>query len=262
MERRPEPAASPWRVLGEPAPPPSEPAPTGASLPLPLLAAGVVATIVVAALAFVVAATSTGSSSVGVEGLGSSADGGTGDAGSGAFASPSGPSPGPAVLVVDVGGAVARPGVYRLPAGSRVGDAIAEAGGFGPRVDTARATADLNLAAPLTDGDRVRVPSRDDPSPAAGSGGGGDASGTGGAGGAGTDPGGSGGSSPGSGRLIDLNRATATELDTLPGIGPVLAGRIIASREEAPFQSVAELRERGILGEATFAKVRDLVAVP
>lgn len=152
------------------------------------------------------------------------------------------------LLVIDVAGAVRRPGVYRLPDGSRVVDAIAAAGGYGPRVD-ADAAGRLNLAAPLRDGEQVRVPSRDDPpseratTPAA-------------AGGSGTT--GSGGSARGP---VDLNTASADELDTLPGIGPVTAAKIIAAREEAPFATVGDLRSRGVVGEATFRKLESLVTV-
>ena len=151
-------------------------------------------------------------------------------------------------LVVEVSGAVAHPGVFRLPAGSRVGDVVAAAGGYGPRVDTGRAGADLNLAATLNDGDRVHVPSRDEsPAPTIG----GSALRGAGAGGTGGDP-----------VLVDLNSATADALDALPGIGPVTADKIIAAREEAPFASVDDLRSRGILGEKTFERLRDLVTVP
>jgi competence protein ComEA len=145
-------------------------------------------------------------------------------------------------LVVEIVGAVRQPGVYRLPAGARVGDLLRVAGGYGPRVDTARAEQALNLAAPLRDGEQVRIPSRDD---------------------AGTAPGvgGSGTGASAATPLVDLNGATQAELEALPGIGPATAAKIIAAREEAPFAAVEELRSRGILGEKTFEKLRDLVKV-
>jgi competence protein ComEA len=155
-----------------------------------------------------------------------------------------------AVLVVDVAGAVRRPGVYRLAEGSRVVDAIAAAGGYGPRVD-ALAASHLNLAAPVRDGEQVRVPSRDDPPVASG----GAAPGGGAASSAGASPDGPGGAP------VNLNTASADELDTLPGVGPVTAAKIIAAREEAPFAAVADLRSRGVVGEATFRKLEGLVTV-
>ena len=150
-------------------------------------------------------------------------------------------------LVIDVAGAVLRPGVYHLPAGSRVADAIAAAGGFGPRVD-ALATQALNLAAPLTDGAQVRVPSRDD---AAGRG----------AASPGTGSGPASGGGAASGGPVDLNTATSAELDALPGIGPVTAGKIIASREERPFSAVDDLKTRKLVGTSVFAKLAGLVTV-
>jgi competence protein ComEA len=145
-------------------------------------------------------------------------------------------------LIVEIVGAVRSPGVYRLPAGSRVGDLLEAAGGYGPRVDTAEAEHQLNLAASLQDGVQIRVPSRDDPP--------------------GTAPESSGaGGSPGATSAVDLNRATQAELEALPGIGQATAQKIIGAREEAPFTAIEELRSRGILGEKTFEKLRDLVMV-
>jgi competence protein ComEA len=150
-------------------------------------------------------------------------------------------------LVVDVQGAVLRPGVRGLEPGSRVGDAIAAAGGYGPRVDAVRAGRELNLAATLKDGDRIVVPSRDDPPGTAGSG----LPAPGGDGSSGGEPGG----------VVDLNRATAAQLDELPGIGPVTAQKIIDARAERPFATVDELRERKIIGSSTFEKLRLLITV-
>ncbi len=168
----------------------------------------------------------------------------------GTFAPDAGLVAGPG-LVVDVAGAVLHPGVYHLPAGSRVADAITAAGGFGPRVDAPAAQA-LNLAAPLTDGLQVRVPSRDDP-PGSGSASPGATGGT--------APGGNAVGAGGGGGRVDLNTATSAQLDTLPGIGPVTAAKIIASREERPFSAVDDLQTRKLVGASTFAKLAGLVTV-
>jgi competence protein ComEA len=149
-------------------------------------------------------------------------------------------------VVVDVAGAVAHPGLYRLAAGSRIGDAVAAAGGFAGTVDAARADRELNLAAIVHDGDKIRVPLRGDPP----------------AGGSATSPttgGGSGGGAAGG--PIDLNHATAEELDTLPGVGPATAAKIIAAREQQPFASVDDLGARKVVGAATLEKLRALVTV-
>jgi competence protein ComEA len=150
------------------------------------------------------------------------------------------PAVAPTLLTVDVDGAVLRPGLVTLPAGSRVGDAIAAAGGFAPIAD-ARAAAALNLAAPLIDGDQVTVPDRASTAAADG------VAPTTGADGPPTGP-------------IDLDRATAAQLDTLPGIGPVTAEKILAARDEAPFQGVDDLLSRKLVGAATFEKIKDLVS--
>jgi competence protein ComEA len=153
----------------------------------------------------------------------------------------------PAELIVEVAGAVARPGLYHLAAGARVADAIAAAGGYGPRIDVIRATAELNLAARVADGDRIIVPSRDGPA----------ASGLGAT--AGSSP--AAPSSPVHGGPLNLNTATAEELDRLPGVGPVTVGKIMASRSEQAFRSVSDLRTRKLVGAAEFARIQKLVAV-
>ena len=139
-----------------------------------------------------------------------------------------------AVLIVDVAGAVRSPGLYRLPAGARVGDAITAAGGFGPAVDAAAASGSINLAAPLSDGQKIVVPTR--------------------GGAASADAAVASGPA-----LVDLNHASQAELEALPGIGPVTATKIIAARAERPFERAEELLERKIVGPATWEKLRDLV---
>lgn len=149
-------------------------------------------------------------------------------------------------VFVHVAGAVARPGVYRLRSGARVSDALGAAGGPLPQ-----AVLDgVNLARPVGDGDQVFVPSQGQVAgPAAAPPGGGD---HGGGGGSATRPDG----------RIDLNRATAAELTALPGIGPVLAERIVSHREEhGGFRSVEDLRAVSGIGEARLRALVDLVAV-
>jgi len=199
----------------------------------------IIVAIALAGGAFVLAASSSSGDGVSIDRVG----GGPIDTDASAGPGGSAMAHGSSVVVVEAAGAVARPGVFRLPGGSRVADLLTAAGGYGPRVDTARVDRELNLAAPLKDGDRIRVPSRDEPDPTPDPVAAPDVPG------------------PPSG-LIDLNRATASELDTLPGIGPVTAAKIIAAREEAPFATVDDLRTRKILGEKTFERLRDLVMVP
>jgi competence protein ComEA len=236
----------PWRVFDAPSGQGSvaglggraDPAPAvGVLAGQPLALAAIGAAILIGALAIVVALGSAGDPEV----TGPAASGG-GSAEPGAMAGE---------VVIDVAGAVVAPGVYRLATGARIGDAIDAAGGFSPRVDAERAAAELNLAATLADGQQVRVPSRDDDAPIAGGGAGS------GAGGGSASGGGAGGSS----RLIDLNRATQAELESLPGIGPVTAGKIIEARAQSPFRTIDELRERGLVGEKTFDSLRALITV-
>ena len=146
-------------------------------------------------------------------------------------------SPSPQLLIVEVAGAVVRPGVYELPAGSRVVDAIEAAGGYSADVDPRAAEMQLNLAARLADAQLIRVPRR----------------------GAAAASGAGGGEATGKPGPIDINTATAEALDTLPGVGPVTAQKILDARAEKLFASVDELVTRKIVTAATLAKLRSLV---
>ncbi|MFZ9702978.1 MAG: helix-hairpin-helix domain-containing protein [Candidatus Limnocylindrus sp.] len=159
---------------------------------------------------------------------------------------------------VEISGGVAQPGVLELPDGSRLIDGISAAGGWGERVDPLRVELCLNLAAPLEDGSAIRIPTRDDRlllgltgvecGPLYSSAGEIAAAATGG----GAETGATGGK-------IDLNKATAEELDTLPGIGPATAAKIIASRAESRFIIVDDLRARGLISERVLGEIRALV---
>lgn len=153
------------------------------------------------------------------------------------------PSAGSSELLVDVQGAVARPGLVRLPSGSRVADAIAAAGGYTKQTDLLAAAGQINLAAALGDGAQVFVPIR------------GMAGGPAGGGGAGTD------SQGGATGLVNLNTATPEELEALPGIGPVTVQKIVAARQERPFSTLEELVERDVMHNGQLEDIRDLVTL-
>jgi competence protein ComEA len=171
------------------------------------------------------------------------------EAASGAVAMPASPAPAspapasgssgpaPAMVTVDVEGKVRRPGIVIVPAGSRVTDALAAAGGVPHR----RALRGVNLAAVLTDGQQIVV--GPGAAPAAGS----------------TSPA---GASPAADAPVNLNTATAEQLDTLPDVGPVTAQSIIEWREEnGGFTSVQELLEVDGIGPVTLQKLAPHVTV-
>lgn len=135
----------------------------------------------------------------------------------------------PSLIAVHISGAVRVPGLYRLRVGSRVGDALVKAGGPTEEADLRG----LNLAFPLRDGDRVVVPHRAPQS-------------------AGRQAGG----------VIDLNRASAVELESLPGIGPALAKRIVEYRaREGPFRQVEDLLKVKGVGPKLLARIRPYLTV-
>jgi competence protein ComEA len=233
---------APWRAIEAPGAGQTEPSterklPGGSRL---LLAAALLLVAASVGVALLVAGRQGGQ----VELL--SGDPGAGDAAAGgpaAIGPASGvagtPAASQAMLVVEVAGAVAHPGVYSLPLGSRVEDAIKAAGGYSPDVDPRQAEAQLNLAAKLTDAETIRVPRRGDGS-ALPSGG---------------------GTAAASHGPLDLNTATAEQLDTLPGVGPATAQKIIAAREQKPFKSVNDLVTRKVVTASVLAKFRSLVTV-
>ncbi len=154
----------------------------------------------------------------------------------------------PATVWVHVAGAVIRPGLYEMPSGARAGDALAVAGGpvEGACVDA------VNLARTLEDGEQVYVPSREEVDSGSVAG----AAAAAGGGAAGLSPGAS------AGGLVDINRASESELVALPGVGPATAGKIVADREaNGPFASPEDLMRVSGIGDKKFEALRDLITV-
>ncbi len=164
------------------------------------------------------------------------------------------PPPTQPPLVVQVSGAVNRPGLCSLPPGSRIQDALQAAGGISSNADSEF----LNLASYVEDGQRIDVPARQPTRP----------------------PAQASGSTPASGRAaeptreafptqapvpagkININTATQAELESLPGIGPSLAQRIIAYREQnGPFKTIEDIQKVKGIGPATFERIKDLITV-
>ena len=150
------------------------------------------------------------------------------------------PAPSPVPLFVDVAGWVRQPGVYEFATGQRVIDAVEAAGGARPGADLTA----LNLAAPLTDGTQILVPK------------------------AGAAPAGTGGTVPGTvtgtdgGTLVNINTADATALETLDGVGEVIAAAIVEYRtQNGPFTSVDQLEDVSGIGPSTMEGIRDSVTV-
>lgn len=146
-------------------------------------------------------------------------------------------------IVVHVGGAVAEPGVRELPQGARVQDAVDAAGGFAEGA----AHDELNLARSLTDGEQIVVPTQEEAEAASNALDGGAVE---------TQMG------VAAGGKVNLNKASAAQLDALPGVGPSTAEKIVADREaNGPFATVEDLKRVSGIGDKKFADLADLVCV-
>lgn len=182
-----------------------------------------------------------------VEGEGATGSSGATGAAAGSQSASSSAAAGTAPVVVDVEGAVKRPGVYELSADARVADAVESAGGF----SKAASRASVNLAQKLADGSQVYVPTRREAGASA------SASAGAGAG----SPSSVAGDGAGQGK-VNINTASSEELQKLSGIGPALAERIIDYRESnGGFSSIEDLKKVSGIGDARFGQLEDDVCV-
>lgn len=138
-------------------------------------------------------------------------------------------------ITIDVEGAVINPGIYSLSSSSRIKDALIAAGGLSSGADREWMEKNLNLALKLSDSAKIYIPRIGDPS--AGSGQEGVVSVSG---------------------LININSASSSELDSLPGIGPITAQKIIDNR---PYSSIEDLKSKKIVGQSVFDKIKDKIGV-
>ena len=129
-------------------------------------------------------------------------------------------------LMIDVSGEVTKPGVYQLSGGARVEEALAAAGGITSSADTNYIEKYLNRASKLSDGQKLYIPKQ--------------------------------GAEKTESGLVNINSASQAELEALPGIGPVTAGKIMAGR---PYQNISELVERKIVGQKGYDQIKDQISV-
>lgn len=146
-------------------------------------------------------------------------------------------------IAVDIEGAVIKPGMYSLAIGSRIRDALVSAGGLSAFADRVWVEKNLNLAAKLSDGAKIYIPRAGEAQNTATNL---------------TQTGIPQGGVVGSETLINVNSATGAELDTLPGIGPVTAEKIINNR---PYSSVDELLSRKVVTDKVFSQIKDKITV-
>jgi len=145
-------------------------------------------------------------------------------------------------ITIDVEGAVEKPGVYTLPANSRIQNALIVAGGLSQSADRQLVAQNLNLAAPLMDGAKLYIPAVGEQMMTSGNG-----------------PNSSSENIQESGtKSVNINQASETDLDALPGVGPVTAQKIIDNR---PYQEVQDLLDKKVVGQSVFDKIKDLVSV-
>lgn len=156
-------------------------------------------------------------------------------------------TPVPGDLIVDVEGAVHAPGLHRLPAGALVEDAIVAAGNLAPQADLVQIARQLNRAEKLKPNQKLYLPFLGEVTAKAG--------------GTSAQSGESATTSDVAGGPVNLNSATQEELETLPGVGPATAEKIVQYREEhGGFQNSSELMDISGIGEKTFEKLKDLVS--
>lgn len=146
-------------------------------------------------------------------------------------------------IVIDIEGAVIKPGVYKLSEDARVQDALIKAGGMSDKADREKVAKGLNLAARVTDGGKIYIPFQGESAPPAG-------------GAAGSIAGSSDVMGDSVSGLININTASEGELDSLSGVGPVTATKIISNR---PYEKIEDLVSKKSVGQSVFEKIKDKI---